>query len=295
MSFIMNATISMFARVVNVMKNILILTDFSEKSWNSLVYALRLFQQESCTFYILNATDIEQNTLDDVQGENEPTTENSKQKNIKEGFDRFIDKITHLSLNGTHTIIPLISDKNILNATRDQIKEKNIDLIVVGSEGVNLKERKKQSSISEEIITKVKCSALIVPKESSFHGLNEIVFPTDYTNIHEGELLQNISKLLNHHNSVTRFLYLNKKEIKLDKDQDWNKETLHAYFKELPHSFHSEINKNPEQSIENLIDNMQSDMIVMPAKNLNFFEQILFRPQLDNIKYFSKIPILALH
>jgi len=40
---------------------------------------------------------------------------------------------------------------------------------------------------------------------------------------------------------------------------------------------------------------MQTNMIVMAAKNLNFFEQILFRPQLNNIKYFTNTPILALH
>jgi len=294
MSFIIRVTMSIFARTLNVMKNILILTDFSEKSWNSLIYALKLFQKETCTFYILNATVYQNNKLVDGPEKNTPKTEDNTNKTNEE-LNNFIDRISHLPLKGKHSVIPILSDKNIINATRDQVKKNNIDLIVVGSDEINLNGNGKQNSLSEEIITKVKCSTLIVPMESNFSGLNEIVFPTDYTNYSEGKLLQNISNLLNNHNSVTRFLYLNKKEIKLDKEQLWNKETLHDYFKELPHSFHSEINKNLEQSIEKIIDEMHSNMIVMAAKNLNFFEQILFRPQLNNIKYFTNTPILALH
>ncbi|VAW26066.1 hypothetical protein MNBD_BACTEROID04-254, partial [hydrothermal vent metagenome] len=40
------------------MKNILILTDFSKKSWNSILYALALFQKGNCNFYMLHAQNI---------------------------------------------------------------------------------------------------------------------------------------------------------------------------------------------------------------------------------------------
>ncbi|WP_281542184.1 universal stress protein [Maribacter aestuarii] len=36
------------------MKNILIPTDFSENAWNAIVYALKLFKDEECKFYLLN-------------------------------------------------------------------------------------------------------------------------------------------------------------------------------------------------------------------------------------------------
>ena len=37
------------------MKNILLPTDFSKNSWNAISYALQLFKNETCKFYLLNA------------------------------------------------------------------------------------------------------------------------------------------------------------------------------------------------------------------------------------------------
>ena len=36
------------------MKNILLPTDFSENSWNAIKYALQLFKNETCRFFLLN-------------------------------------------------------------------------------------------------------------------------------------------------------------------------------------------------------------------------------------------------
>ena len=34
--------------------NILLPTDFSDNSWNAIKYALRLFEDKNCTFFLLN-------------------------------------------------------------------------------------------------------------------------------------------------------------------------------------------------------------------------------------------------
>ena len=86
-----------------------------------------------------------------------------------------------------------------------------------------------------------------------------------------------------------------KKNRELDKEQRWNKDTLQDYFKDQPHSFHVEVSENFEASIESFVDKRDVDLIVMAAKNLNLFEQILFRPKIKNIKYYFKKPLLVLH
>lgn len=37
------------------MKRILLPTDFSENSWNAIQYAMELYKEDVCTFYLLNA------------------------------------------------------------------------------------------------------------------------------------------------------------------------------------------------------------------------------------------------
>ena len=47
------------------MKNILILTDFSENSWNSITYVLALSQNRSCNFYLLNGVNPYENEFEE--------------------------------------------------------------------------------------------------------------------------------------------------------------------------------------------------------------------------------------
>ncbi|AMC11478.1 hypothetical protein Lupro_09460 [Lutibacter profundi] len=274
------------------MKNILILTDFSKKSWNSILYALSLFHAGNCKFYMLHAQNIHESNFEKASPQ---FLNNKKSKDLKNQFDILIDKIENTQLKGKHTFTPIESEKNILEATRFYVKEKKIDLIVIGTNGLCPNEKKQANSISEDIITKVKCSVLVVPMEARFKGLKEIAFPTDFTNFYEAKLLKNLTNLSNYSEALIRFLFLSKKEVTLNKEQQWNKETLHDYFKNQPHGFHVEVNQNFEVSIEKFINKMKIDLIIMAAKNLNLFEQILFRPKVTTISYYSKIPFLILH
>ena len=277
------------------MKNILILTDFSENSWNSIEYSLALSKNKSYNFYLLNSSDNQEDEYDEsIYGDVDLLTVKIT-KNSKRDFDKLLNKIAQSPLKGEHNFEPIIVEKNLLFAVRNQIKEKNIDLIVMGTNGLSSQGKMNIGTITEDIITKVKCSTLVVPKDARFNSLKEIAFPTDFTYFYEAKLLQNISNLFSYVQSNIRFVYLSKKDEKLNKEQNWNKETLKDFFKEKPHSFHSEINENFESSIEKIIDKMGIDLIIMAAKNLNLFEQILFRPKIKTIKYYSQTPFLILH
>ncbi|MFK5959015.1 MAG: universal stress protein [Lutibacter sp.] len=275
------------------MKNILILTDFSDNSWNSITYTLALFKNKSCNFYLLNGV----NKHEEYFVKNSRSLVKIKEKkDAKTAFDKLAIKVANSPLKGAHRFFPIIAEIDIIEAARAQIKEKNIDLVVIGTNGLSYTGRQNNiSPISEDIITKLKSSILVVPFEAHFSGLKEIAFPTDYTNFKEAKLLQKISDLIKSHKASTSFVYMTKKINKLDKEQQWNKETLHDYFLNQPHSFHVEVNEDFELTIENFIDTNGVDLIVMAAKNLNLFEQILFRPKIKNIKYYFKTPFLVIH
>ena len=208
-------------------------------------------------------------------------------RDSKRQIEALITKINTLKLKGNHTFIPILDPNNIVEATRNQIKIKKIDLIVIGANDIPSKGQITRNSISEEIITKVKCSVLVVPEIAVFTRLKEIVFPTDYTNYYEAKLLHYLTSKSGYDNAAVRFLYLNKCCETLNKEQLWNKETLQDYFTDKQHSFYAEINSNLEESLEQFINEKQIDLIVLAAKNLNLLEQILFRPQTPTLNYYS--------
>ena len=274
------------------MNNILILTDFSDNSWNSIMYALALLKNKSCNFYLLNGINLYEDKVDNQLS----LVENTHRKDSKKEFTKLADRISTSPLKGNHKFFPIIADTDIIKAARVQIKEKKINLVVIGTNGMLSNGKQNNiSPIAEDIIKKLKTSILVVPFEARYNELKEIAFPTDYTNFREAKLLQSIIDLLSIHKSSTSFVYMAKKNDELDKEQQWNKETLHDYFLNQPHSFHNEVNENFELLIENFIQKNTIDLIVMAAKNLNLFEQILFRPKIKNIKYYFRTPFLVLH
>ena len=114
MSFIINTALFMFVSIIVVMKNILILTDFSDKSWNSILYALGLFQNEECNFYLLNAANRFENEL--VSGINNQVeiVEVVNKRDQKRKLDSLIEKINFLKGKGTHTFIPIVDENRTL-------------------------------------------------------------------------------------------------------------------------------------------------------------------------------------
>ena len=274
------------------MQNILIITDFSEKWQNAVSYAVELFQHNTCTFYLLYED--ENNLVESFNSdENFETVQVKTSVNSKVEIENLIQALKSKSLHNKHHFVSISSEEDIVDKARKISFEKEIDLIIVGTEYLQKKDKTSINVISEEIITKVKCSVLAVPKEAQFTGLEEVVFPTDYTNFYEAKLLENISSFLKNQNSILRFLYLSKNNAVLNKEQQWNKETLKDYFTNQPHSFHAEINQSLETGIHNFTEKFNSALIIVAAKNLNILEQILFRPLKNNLSYYTKLPFLT--
>ena len=55
------------------MKNILILTDFSENAWNAIEYASNFYRSQECNFYLLNVVQISTLDAPEISIQNTPT------------------------------------------------------------------------------------------------------------------------------------------------------------------------------------------------------------------------------
>jgi len=265
------------------MKNILILTDFSYNSWNSIVYALDLFKDKTIHFFIFKAVSVSK------------ADEYLNIENSNEEFELILNKIKNADINKKHSINIIKDDRNVITATKEILKESNIDLIIVGTNDLTSKNIKNNNHISEELITKVPCDILVVPNTASYSGYNQIVFTTEFTNFLEAKLTYNLLNYEPFKKSLFRFLYLTKKEKSLNKDQQWNKETLHDYFKNVPHSFHEKFSNNLAVSLDEFVKDINADLIITAAKNLNLIEQLIFRPNSSNLNYTNKTPFLVLN
>ena len=277
------------------MKNILIPTDFSENSWNAIEYALRFFSKSTCNFYLLHVNTVADcERFETVQNASKVVLPEVSSKPTKKLLQDTIKRINKLGLSGNHRFFTLTDSMYMISSIRRHVVEKRIDLIVMVTKGASDLEKLAIGSNTGDVITKVKCTTLIVPENATFNVPKEIVFPTDFSIFYPTETLQPITDIIEAHKSVVRVLHVNK-GAELNDEQQKNKEYLDDYFSNHEHSFHFLTNKYIEDAVQKFVDSQGINLITMLAKNLNYFQKILFHPTVKEISYYKNIPFLVLH
>ena len=279
------------------MKNILLPTDFSENSWNAINYAINFFEKEPCNFYLLHVKRLDKAIISDapyiaaqeIIAEVHTNTEKQKLRNI-------LKRITsHFPTNTKHRFYTLTDYDFFIESIRKHVQEKKIDCIVMGTKGVSGLKEIIVGSNTGDVITKVKCTTLAVPERAQFVKPREIAFPTDFSLNYNLQILDPLTEILEKYKSALRLLYISKKKEDLNTDQNKSKELLDDYFNNLTHSFHHLKNNKVEEAIQCFVESRNISMICMVAKNLNYFQQILFHSKVEAISYHTEIPFLVVH
>ncbi|MEZ4791927.1 MAG: universal stress protein [Gelidibacter sp.] len=279
------------------MKNVLLPTDFSENSLNAIKYAMDFFGETACNFYLLHV--IKLNTVDLADSPYlmaNVAIEDLYTKPIKTRLRETIKQVANkFSNNKKHKFYTLTDYSFLVDSIRHHVNEKKIDMIVMGTKGASGLKRIIVGSNTGDVITKVHCTTLVVPENAKFHEIKEIAFPTDYSMLYNINVLQPIVDTIEDNDAALRVLHITKKDGFLNSDQERNKELLEDYFNGQEHSFHFLTNKKVEDAVQCFVESRNIDMITMVAKNLNYFQQILFHSKIENISYHTDVPFLVLH
>ena len=278
------------------MLRILIPTDFSKNAWNALTYGLELFRKERCTIYLLHV-----NPLPPYSGAGtsikasthmlRETMLAESEKSLKE----LLDKINKTLPNELHTFMTIALYDFFVDSIKREIKDKQIDIIIMGTKGASGLKKVSLGSNTGDVITKVKCPLLAVPENARYKIPKEIAFPTDYYINYDVKVLNILIGVVNRYEANLRVLHITKRGEELTREQLQNKDFLHDYLRGVSHSFHTITGSKLETAVQCFVESRDIEMIAMVAKNLNFFQRILFRPTVEEISYHIEIPFLVLH
>ena len=134
-----------------------------------------------------------------------------------------------------------------------------------------------------------------MPENTTYKTPKEIAFPTDIHIAYDINVLDSLIEMATMNNSMLRVVHISKKGEMLSEEQLSNKDFLHDYLRGINHSFHSLTGSKLETAIQCFVESRDIDLVAMVAKNLNFFQRILFRPAVEEISYHTDIPFLVLH
>jgi nucleotide-binding universal stress UspA family protein len=276
------------------MKKILIPIDFSENAINAIKYALELFKDEFCKFYILHAYQ------EDIYLSTVPVTKEIIKEVIRAvgkdsqlQLNNTLKQIKKLSKNSKH-VFKIISANNILVDEVDRIvEEKNIDLIVMGTRGKTNNKKLTFGSHTLQVLKYVKCPVLVIPESYIYKVPNHILFATDYSMPYQKRELELLGEIASDNNSIIDLLYIsdgNNLSIRQESNQSFIKENL----RNTKVHFKIAKDKNISNEIYAYIKNYETDILVMINRRHSFLENILFQDNVDKISLFIDIPFLAL-
>lgn len=276
---------------------ILLPTDFSKNAWHAINYAIELYKKEQCTFYILNVFTASGNIIDSLINM-EPGSElyETAKLNSENGLAKVLDMLAFKDhKNPKHKFEIISTFNNAVEAIKNIVEEKDIDMIVMGTKGETNYNKIVYGSTAINVMEKVRnCPVLVVPELAKHNLPKEIVFPTSYrTHIKRRELNYLIELAKNCKASI-RILHVTE-EDQLDKEQLNNKKLLEEYFKNIDYSFHTLSPIEVPAAINCFVESRESDMVAFINKKHTFFGSILSKPLVKEISYDSKVPILVMH
>ena len=277
-------------------KRILLPTDFSKNAWHALTYVLELYKNEECDFYLMNAFSTKPYSLDSIIVP-EPGDEyyDIAVMQAKKGLEKILKLVELYQTNPIHKFFTLTFFGRPLDAIKETIESKDIDLVVMGNKGETDADRIIYGSNAIQVMGESRnCPVLMIPKGVTYSEPEEIVFPTSYkTHFKRRELryLYEISKITN---AKVRILHINK-EDGLSEKQIENKDMLADCFDGLDYSFHLLDNADVINGLHNFVQSRGSDMVAIISKKHSFFKKIFTRSILEDLGYNSQVPVLVMH
>jgi nucleotide-binding universal stress UspA family protein len=277
---------------------ILIPTDFSKNATQALHYALELYKNEHCDFYLLNVFSVENNIMDSLM-KMDPGSElyESKKLHSENGLAKVYDMIAMSEYeNPKHQFKTISVFNNPIEAIKDVVEQKDIEMIVMGTKGETHSRATAFGSTSIYVMEKVRnCPVIVVPLTAKTILPKEIVFPTSFKTHYKRRELSYLTDIAKKCDSTIIILHISKTENELDKEQKANKQLLEEILEGTNYKFHYLSHYSVETAVNLFIESRDSDMVTFINKKHSFFGSILTTPLVKDISFHSKVPILVMH
>ncbi len=277
------------------MKNILLPTDFSENARNAIDYALAFFKNELCTFYVLNVQKASNYMTDDLMAAPANTSvHQSVLQGSKEKLSILLEELKEEVKHENYAFQALTDYDIFTDAIKQAVKSKNIDLIVMGTNGATGAREVVFGSNTLNVIRKIDCSVLVIPQGYVFKSPKTIMYTIDYNDHFKTENIEPLVDTLMKYKASLRILKIKEDDTVTIAEFD-DKKHLKDFFKDINHTFHSITNVPTALAIDSFVQIMDVDMNAMFIHRETFLERFFHGSETSKISYGTRVPLLIMH
>ncbi|EDP70413.1 universal stress protein [Flavobacteriales bacterium ALC-1] len=276
------------------MKNILLLTDFSENSINAIHYAVNLFKNESCTFCILHVKSSSSFAMDDMMTAGNESVYSSIIKDAKAQLNSIKVELNNAYKTEKLQFETIIDYDNLTDSINQVIKSKTIDLIVMGTNGVTGAKEVIFGSNTINVIRKVDCNTLVIPEGYKFKKPKAVLLPLDSFDSLSGKAFSDALKFIKVNNSTLHILRINPNGIEPD-TQSKDFEHIDFHLKDITNTYNVVNNVPMHFAVSSYIQTNAIDLSILIEQKESIFERFFMGSSTTKIGNHLKAPLLVFH
>lgn len=275
------------------MTRILLPTDFSDNSFEAIQYALNVYKEVKCTFYLLHTyTPAIYQTEYLIGSPGQIGLGDILQESSMTQLEKLKDRLEKLHKNSKHTILVHSAFNTLLGEISEMVEAEHIDLIVMGTTGATGAKEILFGTNTVHVIKKAKCPVIAVPPKFEYEAPKEILFPTDYEIEYKKENFKPLLSIAQQHKSRINVMHV-RAGYDLNSVQEKHKSQLE---KLLDHKalFH----EIPDNGIIEAINAFQLkeriNLLVMVQNKHTFMERLFIEPVIKKIGFHITVPFMVL-
>lgn len=279
------------------MKRILIPTDFSSNAWNAICYAMHLFQNQECQFYLLNTyTPIIPSSRFMAPMINGVRIEEAVRSTSENGLTNTVERIQTTFGNPKHVFETISSFNLLADEVKDVVDSYGIDLIITGTKGASGMEEVFMGSNTVRIIKNTKkCPVLTIPQHFEYQAPSEIAFATDFNRFYSLSELKPLIDLAHTFKATVRIVHVQYEIKALTELQQFNLSMLRKYLAEVEHYIHT---VSELHSISHTLDIFSKELdihlLAMLHYQHSYMEKMTREPIVKRTAFHTQIPLLVI-
>ncbi|HWR33436.1 MAG TPA: universal stress protein [Chitinophagaceae bacterium] len=259
-------------------QTVIVPVDFSESALNAAKYAVKLFTGRYGVNMVLHHV----YEKDSNAAEANLSLENVKAMLLENG----IVKISTLAEQGDDFLIEL----------EKLARHRNADLIVMGiTERTAIGQSLLSSNALKILNTKV-CPVLIVPPETSYHDVKNVLLTSDFKDVMDSTPSVPIRNFLKTFHPKLHILNVsNEHYVSLTEEYQQEKEKLKQMFEDLNPEFYFLGMNDVDEAINQFAADKKIDLTIIIHKEQSILSRLFIKSHTKKLAYQSNIPIMAIH
>lgn len=277
------------------MKTILLPTDFSNNSLNAINFAMNVFKEIECTFYVLNVQKASSFVSDDLMTVSPSINLYQALIDVsKKSLNNVIQNIESKYKNPKHHFNPIVDYDNFIDSLNQVCEVNKVDLIVMGTKGASGLEKVIFGSNTVRVMQRAKTPVLAIPNNYKFKVFNRIAFLSNYLTEYKKEDLLTLLDIIRSNNSKVNVLHVSQGKG-LTNDQEQNIALLEDYFANFPHKFIDLKGEDVYKEVNDFIKLNEINLLAMVNRKHSFFERFLSTQKVEDFGFNIDIPFLVMH